>query len=78
MSNPPSTSYLSITCRCGHTADFDEFTRTPISGNLPRGQYQCPACHYAWRMSPQDTGTYYESGLYIPPTVKAEAVPAQL
>lgn len=43
-------SGCTVTCTCGHTADFDEFTVRPVSGPLPRGQYQCPACNKAWRI----------------------------
>ena len=37
-----------ITCECGHTDDFDKFTKTPIFGDLPKGFYQCPSCKQAW------------------------------
>ena len=38
-----------ITGPCGHTAPFDEWTRTPVSGDLPPGQFQCPVCGRAFR-----------------------------
>lgn len=41
-----------ITCRCGHRADIDAFTGTPIFGDLPNGHFQCPACHRAWTRAP--------------------------
>ena len=40
----------SITCTCGHTADIDEFTRSPLGTELPGGSYQCPGCTRAWRI----------------------------
>lgn len=45
---------MKITCKCGHTAPFDEFTRTLISGDLPPGQFQCPACSTAWQRKESD------------------------
>lgn len=39
---------MQITCKCGHTASFDEFTRTPVYGDLPPGDFQCPKCQTAW------------------------------
>lgn len=42
-------AWINVTCRCGHTADFAEFCRTTIGGELPPGQFQCPACSIAWR-----------------------------
>lgn len=41
---------VTMTCGgCGHQDDLDEFCRTPISGELPRGVYQCPACRLAFQ-----------------------------
>lgn len=40
---------MQITCKCSHTASFDAFCRTAISGELPPGQFQCPGCGEAWR-----------------------------
>lgn len=40
---------MQITSKCGHTAPFDDFCRTLIAGALPAGQYQCPACGFAWQ-----------------------------
>lgn len=39
---------MQITCGCGHTADYDKFCRTTLSGWLPPGQFQCPGCGEAW------------------------------
>lgn len=41
--------YVNITCSCGYTADLGEFCRTPLYGELPPGQFQCPYCKVAWR-----------------------------
>lgn len=74
-----TASYCAITCgKCGHYADFFDFRATPIGGELPANQYQCPHCRAAWRMEPQGRGTLYESGLYVPPAVKAQPVEARL
>lgn len=44
---PPSL--MLVTCgHCGHRDDFDKFTASTISGTLPQGHYQCPACRLAW------------------------------
>ncbi len=40
---------INITCKCGHTADLEEFCRTPIGGELPPGHFQCPRCGEAWK-----------------------------
>jgi len=41
------TSYCLLTCTCGHTADLDAFTTTPVYGQLPKNTFQCPACRRA-------------------------------
>jgi hypothetical protein len=72
-------SEASITCgKCGGSADWEAFTSTPVMGELPLGQYQCPLCRYAWRMIPEGTGKRYASGFYIPPKLRAQAVEARL
>lgn len=61
---------MQIQCRCGHLADFDEFTRTPIRGELPKGHYQCPECGRAWhrkettpgQMIHTEVGSFYKPG----------------
>lgn len=35
--------------RCGHVAPFGAFCTRPVSGQLPPGTWQCPACGEAWR-----------------------------
>ena len=41
--------YVNLTCSCGHSDDFDNFTRTPLYGDLKPGEFQCPACGSAWK-----------------------------
>lgn len=64
-------SYCTISCRCGHQATFEEFTSTPVGGDLPRGHYQCPACHFAWRVDNRE-GEARRSPVtgfvYVPPS----------
>jgi len=42
-------AWMNITCKCGHTADIDDFCRTLLFGELPKGQFQCPGCGEAWK-----------------------------
>ena len=43
-------SGVGFTCgKCGHFDDLDRFASTPILGDLPPGQFQCPACRYAFQ-----------------------------
>ncbi|RZI40387.1 hypothetical protein EGT07_23885 [Herbaspirillum sp. HC18] len=67
-----------ITCKCGHTDDFDKFTSTPINGSLPKNQYQCPACNQAWRIVPKDKGFVADSGYYFRPSPKIEGAQGSL
>lgn len=41
-----------IKCSCGHEADFIQFTRTPLNGDLPPGEFQCPSycAQFVFRM----------------------------
>lgn len=72
-------SMVSLTCsKCGHTADFFDFCRTPITGALPAGTHQCPACRRAWRMEALGKGRMTSSGLFIPPTRRAVTIPSIL
>lgn len=42
--------FINVTCgRCGCVADLDEFCRTPVFGELPKGEHQCPGCGYAFK-----------------------------
>lgn len=51
---------MTITCgECGQEAAIDAWTRTPVSGELPRGQYQCPRCGYAFQRREVTPGQVY-------------------
>jgi hypothetical protein len=42
-------SGIGMTCgKCGHFGDMPEFIATPVYGDLPVGQFQCPACQHAF------------------------------
>lgn len=72
-------SYVIMTCvKCRHEADFFDFCTTPVTGELPNGTHQCPACRHAWRMEVVAPGRFYESGLYIPPERRAVVIPSVL
>lgn len=72
-------SYVLLQCaKCGHEADFFDFSRTPIGGDLPKGTHQCPNCKRAWCMEAQGKGELFASGLFIPPGRKAIAIPTIL
>ena len=55
-------SFCNLTCTCGHTADIEEFTRTPLGAipdrRTPRevlqgikgASFQCPKCNVAWHV----------------------------
>lgn len=61
-----STGTIQIRCgNCGHKADAWAFCETPVSGELPVGTFQCPACHVAFRMC-QGPPKIYESGFVVP------------
>lgn len=40
---------IGINCSCGYSGDIDEFTRSPLFGELPPGVFQCPKCKKAMR-----------------------------
>lgn len=72
-------SYVALTCgHCGHSADFLDFCRAPIAGDLPAGTHQCPACQKAWKMEVVTPGRRTTAGFYIPPTRKAVQIPTVL
>lgn len=59
-----NNSFCTITCRCGHAADMDIFTRTPILGDLPRGHYQC---RFAWTVDNGERDAKWRDGMvYLP------------
>lgn len=76
--DPPEYG-AAVQCRCGHTADMGHFVHRPISGELPPGHFQCPACNYAWRVdhhaseaklvpAGEFNGRFYRAHLDIPAT----------
>ena len=72
-------SMMALTCgKCGHTADFEEFCRTPITGELPPGTHQCPYCRRAWKMEKFEEGRWLEGGLWIPAGRRAVTIPTIL
>lgn len=70
-------SLMSITCRCGATADIDDWTRNGLGQELPHGRFQCPACRWAFIRKAQP-GKHYPSGFYIPGPITLETVPSEL
>jgi hypothetical protein len=45
-----ATSGIGMTCgACGHFDDLSRFVSTPVYGDLPVNQFQCPACKHAFR-----------------------------
>ncbi|WP_193214968.1 hypothetical protein [Luteolibacter marinus] len=66
-----------INCRCGHSADFMEFRTAPVTGELPRNHYQCPACRRAWKIvtGPPAIGW---SGMALPGKTSTVEIPAYL
>lgn len=72
-------SWMQITCgQCGQASDFDDFTRTPVGGALPRNTFQCPACGYAFERRSTGQGTLFPSGLYVPGPVSLVPVDGRL
>ena len=45
-----ATSGIGMTCgACGHFDDISRFVATPVYGELPVNQFQCPACKHAFQ-----------------------------
>jgi hypothetical protein len=78
MTAIPDSMCLLRCVRCGHEADFELFQRTPVSGELPAGTFQCPGCRRAWRMESEGVGQWFENGLYIPAKRVAVQIPTIL
>lgn len=70
--------FMLMTCRCGHQADIDEFTRTPVTGELPKNVFQCPRCHLAVERKVTGPGTLYDSGLFVSGPIELVPVQARL
>lgn len=44
---------ITITCgACGEVSGWAGWYETPIGGELPPGQLQCPKCRRAWKRAP--------------------------
>jgi len=71
-------SYCNLICKCGHEADYDEFCRTPIRGELPKGHHQCPRCHRAWTLVTKGKATLGWSGMVLPPDLVVEPISPSL
>jgi len=47
--------YVKMSCpACGTESPFSAFCETPVSGELPHGDYQCPVCKHAFRRARQE------------------------
>lgn len=68
----------SVICTCGHEGDFDSFTTAPVTGDLPRNHYQCPACRRAWTIRQTTPPRVGWSGMILPGTTIVEQVPSFL
>lgn len=71
---------MHITCKCGHTAPFDEFTRTLINGDLPPGQFQCPGCGFAWQRKESEYSLIWagDESLVIPGKMEILTIESRL
>lgn len=47
-----TSEFWNVRCKCGHEDSIDAFTSTPINGELPLGEYQCPECKAHWEAMP--------------------------
>lgn len=65
-----STALCTVTCpHCGRDSSLDDMTRTPIGGDLPVGQYQCPHCSFAFQRREASPGQVWRAGkhrMYVP------------
>ena len=73
-----AASGVGMSCgACGHFDDMARFTATAVFGELPRNQFQCPACGWAVERK-HGTPTVYPSGFVAPGAVTLEPVGARL
>jgi len=72
--------WMMLTCKCGHQADIDLFCKTVISGDLPNGHFQCPACGFAWRRKESEHRliTAGSESMIIPGKVEIVAIESRL
>jgi hypothetical protein len=77
-------SGITITCgKCGKVADVDEWTRRPISGELPAGTFQCPHCQWAFQRAAAGGHKVFRDGrgrvaMVIPERVELRPVEARI
>lgn len=68
--------FCNVICgHCGHVADLDEFCRTPIYGELPKGEHQCPACGVAFKRTMSEYKVFHAGGEWHAIPGKCELVP---
>jgi hypothetical protein len=68
---------MTITCTCGHEAAADRFWTT-LTGPLPAGHFQCPACKKAWRVVKTPITVSKFTGRWITAPNKIESTQAYL
>jgi len=70
--------WMKMSCgKCGHDADVDEWTKTPVRGDLPYGTYQCPKCGFAFKRH-QGPSKVYPDGFVMPGPVSLVPVQSSL
>lgn len=73
-----ASSGVGLSCgACGHFDDMARFTATSVFGELPRNQFQCPACGWSVERK-HGKPTVYPSGFVAPGEVTLEPVGARL
>ena len=70
-------SGMGLTCgQCHHFDDITRFTATAVFGQLPRNQYQCPACGWAVERK-HGKATVHTSGFVVPGEISLVPVGAR-
>ncbi len=70
--------WMNITCaNCGKTADVDNWTTRPVTGELPRNRFQCPSCNWAFERR-HGAQKVYPNGFIAPGPVTLVPVGAML
>lgn len=73
-----AASGIGMSCgACGHFDDIARFMETAVFGELPRNQFQCPACGLAVERK-QSKPKLHPSGFEEPGEVTLETVNARL
>ena len=58
----------SITCgKCKKTSPFDQWCTTPVNGELPKNQEQCPFCKAGFAIERKGQAQVFDDGFIIPP-----------